>query len=99
LSNPLVLVLSTQRLTQLVVEDEITRPLRVAVEKWAAGYPENSLRERVDFAVNCGACASVWTAAAVLIADQFPAGRVLLRILAASAAALGVKAVLDKLEA
>lgn len=98
MSNPVVLALATQRLTQLVVEDEITRPVREAVSRWAAGHEEYSFRERVDFALNCGACASVYAGAAVLLADRIPAGRVLIRVLAASATALGIKAVLDKLE-
>jgi hypothetical protein len=94
-----VLVLATQRLTQLVVEDDISRPLRIAVSRWAEGHDEFSFRERVDFALNCGACASVYAGAAVLLADRIPAGRVLLRVLAASAAALAAKAVVEKLEA
>ena len=98
MSNPLVLALATQRLTQLVVEDDITKPLRIAVSKWAQGHEEFSFRERVDFALNCGACASVYAGAAVLLADKHPAGRALLRVLAASAAALIVKSAADKLE-
>jgi len=98
LSNPIVLALATQRLTQLVVEDEITKPLRIAVSRWAAGAEEFSFRERVDFALNCGACASVYAGAAVLLADRFPAGRVLVRVLSASAAALAMKAAVEKLE-
>lgn len=94
-----MLVLATQRLTQLVVEDDISRPLRIAVSRWAEGHDEFSFRERVDFALNCGACASVYAGAAVLLADRIPAGRVLLRVLAASAAALAAKAVVEKLEA
>jgi hypothetical protein len=93
-----VLVLATQRLTQLVVEDDITRPLRIAVSRWAKGHEEFSFRERVDFALNCGACASVYAGAAVLLADRSRAGRVLLRVLAASGAALATKAVIEKLE-
>jgi hypothetical protein len=93
-----VLVLATQRLTQLVVEDDITRPLRIAVSRWAQGHDEFSFRERVDFALNCGACASVYAGAAVLLADRFTVGRALLRVLSASAAALAAKAVVEKLE-
>lgn len=93
-----MLVLATQRLTQLVVEDDITRPLRIAVSRWAEGHEEFSFRERVDFAFNCGACASIYAGAAVLLADRFPAGRALVRMLSASAAALAAKAVVEKLE-
>lgn len=99
MSNPIVLALATQRLTQLVVDDEITAPLRGAVSRWAEGHEEYSFRERVDFALNCPACASVYAGAAVLLADRIPAGRALLRVLAASAAALAAKAVVTKLEA
>ena len=93
-----MLALAAQRLTQLIVEDDITRPLRLAVSKWAEGHEEFSFRERVDFALNCGACASVYAGAAVLLADRFPAGRYLLRVLAVSGAALAAKAVIEKLE-
>jgi len=93
-----VLALATQRLTQLVVEDDITRPLRIAVSKWAKGHGEFSFRERVDFALNCGACASVYAGAAVLLADRLPAGRFLLRVMAVSGAALAAKAAIEKLE-
>lgn len=98
MSNPVVLALATHRLTQLVVEDEITQPVREAVSRWAAGAPEYSFRERVDFALNCGACASVYAGAAILLADRVPVGRALIRVLAASQSALGIKAVLNKLE-
>jgi hypothetical protein len=98
LSNPVVLVLATQRLTQLVVEDEITAPLRGVVSRWAQGWEEGSFRERIDFALNCGACTSVYAGAAVLLADKHPIGRALVRVLAASAASLAFKAAVDKLE-
>lgn len=98
MSNPLVLVLATQRLTQLVVEDDITKPVRIAVSRWAEGHEEFSFRERIDFILNCGACASVYAGAAVLLADRFTVGRALLRVLSASAAVLAAKAVIDRLE-
>lgn len=98
MQNPIVLALATHRLTQLAVEDEITRPVRLAVEKWARGAEEFSFRERVDFALNCPACSSIYAGAIVLGLQTFPAGRWAVRVLAASAAALGWKAVLDKLE-
>lgn len=94
----LTLSLATARLTQLVVEDEITRPVRIAVENLAEGAPEFSWRERLDTVVNCGACSSVWAGAAVLIAEQTGVGRFLVRVLALSQAALGARALIDKLE-
>lgn len=93
-----MLVLATQRLTQLVVEDDITKPLRIAVSNWAAGAEDFSFRERVDFALNCGACASIYAGAAVLLASRFPAGRALVRVLSASAAALAIKSAVERLE-
>lgn len=93
-----MLALATQRLTQLIVEDDITAPLRIAVSRWAEGHEEFSFRERVDYALNCGACASVYAGAAVLLADRFSAGRFLLRVLAASGAALATKAVIKRLD-
>lgn len=98
MSNPLVLALATHRLTQLVVEDEITEPIRIAVSHWAEGWEEYSFRERVDFALNCGACASVYAGALVLAMDQLAVGRVLIRVLAASQSALVIKAGIKKLE-
>lgn len=98
MSNPLVLALASRRLTQLVVEDDITRPFRAAVSDWAAGREEFSFRERVDYMLNCGQCASIYAAAAVLVADRVPGGRVLLRILALSEAALLTEAALKRLE-
>lgn len=97
-SNPIVLALATQRLTQLVVEDEITAPVRTKISQWAAGAPENSLKERIDFAINCPACTSIYAGAAVLLADRTAVGRVLLRVLALSQTALYGKAAVEKLE-
>ncbi len=99
MQNALVLALATHRLTQLVVEDEITRPVRTAVDDWARGAPELSLKERIDFALNCPACSSIWAAALVLGISAVPGGKWIVRGLALSGAALGWKAVLDKLEA
>jgi hypothetical protein len=93
-----VLALATHRLTQLVVEDEITRPARIAVAKWARGAEEFSFRERVDFALNCPACSSIYAGALILGLSKFTVGRWVVRVLAASGAALGWKAVMDKLE-
>jgi hypothetical protein len=98
LSNPLVLALASRRLTQLVVEDEITRPIRIAVSQWAAEREEFSFRERVDYMLNCGQCASIYAAAAVLVASRVPGGSVLLRLLALSEAAMLIEAFLKRLE-
>lgn len=81
-----------------MVEDEITRPGRIAVENWAKGHEEFSFRERIDYAINCGACTSIYAGMIVLGLSQFRAGQWIVRVLAASGAALGWMAVLDKLE-
>ncbi len=93
-----MLALATHRLTQLVVEDEITRPVRTAVDDWARGAPELSLKERIDFAINCGACTSIYASAIVLGLSKFRAGRWVNKVLAGSAVALGWMAVKEKLE-
>jgi hypothetical protein len=95
--NPIVVALATERLTRLIVEDELTRPAREVVNTWAKGAPEFSVKDRVAVLISCPACMSVWSAAAVLLASRFRAGRPLVNILAASAAALLAKGVADKL--
>lgn len=96
--NPLVSVVAVQRLTQLITDDELTHPLRIAVNDWAAGHPEFSFRDRVATLVQCSACISVWAAAGILIANRSRFGRVLVRILAGSGAALMVGAVRERME-
>lgn len=51
-------VLAADRITQLVVEDEITRPIREAVER---RFPDSKLA----YLVACKACVSVWAGLAV----------------------------------
>lgn len=96
--NPLTIVLATRRLTQLVVEDELTRPIRERIGKWGDRHPEGSVPDRLAYLPTCSACASVWAAAVLLGASRLPAGRVLVRILALSGAALAAQAVVDRLE-
>lgn len=96
--NPAVAALATWRLAKLITEDEITRPYRIAIGRWAQGEREFSLKERVESAVNCTACMSVWSAGAVLVASRFRLGRWLVGILAASGAALAVEAAVQRLE-
>lgn len=96
--NPVVLALATQRLTQLITEDEIARPAREAVTQWAAPHPEYSVPERVSTLIGCPACVSIWAAAGVLLASRVAPGRVLVRILAASGASLIIAEGLRKLE-
>lgn len=96
--NPLVTVLATQRLTQLVTEDELTRPIREAVDRWAAGAEEFSFKDRVATLLMCPACMSVWAGTGILVANRFKVGRPLVRILAASGAALIVNSGIKRVE-
>lgn len=96
--NAIAAVFATHRLATLIVEDEITRPVREAVFDWAEGAEEFSLRERVASALDCKACMSVWSGAAVLVACQFRVGRWAVGILAASGAALALESVVQRLE-
>lgn len=88
-------VMATQRLTQLVTQDEITRPLREKVERWADDYPEFSVPERLAYLVTCPACASVYGGTVVLLLEQTRIGRMVNVMLALSGAALAVDAVIE----
>jgi hypothetical protein len=85
----LILALATARLTQLVVDDTITEPVRESV---GAKFPV------LDEIVNCHACTSVWAGAGILVAEQTGVGRFLVRVLALSQAALAVKAVIERID-
>lgn len=89
--RPTILVLATARLTTLVAQDEITEPLRQAVDNWASSKPDSVLRDKLAYLVSCSRCVSVWAAAGVLIAERTPL-RPLVNVLAASQAALSVLA-------
>lgn len=60
----ILLSLAIRRLTTLVVEDEITRPVRESVTKRFP--PETS---KTGYLVTCEKCVSVWAAIVVLILD------------------------------
>lgn len=96
--NPVVIALATKRLTQLVVEDDITTPLRRAVDNWSSGEPEGSFKERISYLVSCEACVSVWAAGAVLLAGLTAPGRAANKVLAGSQSALFASAVMDRLK-
>lgn len=51
-------VLAVNRITHLIVDDEITRPLREAVER---RWPDSKL----SYLVTCPKCVSVWAGLAV----------------------------------
>jgi hypothetical protein len=97
-----ILGLATARLTQLVVDDEITEPIRMAVRRGYENAEVESAKEsaldQVDTAINCHACTSVWAGASVLIAEQSGVGRFLVRVLALSQAALAVKSLIERID-
>lgn len=70
---------ATWRLTKLVTEDEITRPVREAID---ARWPGS----QVSYLVNCPACVSVWAGLAVAVMPRALAGA-----LASSAGTLAFK--------
>ncbi|HEY5786506.1 MAG TPA: DUF1360 domain-containing protein [Microlunatus sp.] len=87
--------LAVHRLTRLVVEDEIMRPARLAVDEWAKDADMFTPRERVATLIQCKRCVSIWAAAAVIALEATRPGRILTSILAASDAGI----LLDLLEA
>lgn len=90
----LITALAIARLTSLIAEDELTAPIRAAIDRRATG----PLTMQLSYLVNCSRCVSVWAAGGILIAQQTRVGRPLVRALAGSQAALGVLAALDRLE-
>lgn len=81
-------VLATERVTRLVVEDEITRELRYWVQsKWPTS--------KVSYLVTCPYCVSVWAGLAVSVVRRRPIGRALLYGLALSQATIHVKELKD----
>lgn len=94
--NPAVIALAVARLTTLVVEDEITRPVRERVQWWANGADEFSVRERLSTLLRCQKCVGIWSAAAVLAAARIPVLRPAVNVLAAAQAALAVTTILEK---
>ena len=96
MQSPFVQVFAAQRLTQLITQDEITRPLRMKVDAWAGDAPEFSVKERAAYMVECPACTSVWAGAVVVLASRFRVGRVFNWVLALSGAALLTDAVVER---
>jgi len=98
-----ILGLAAARLTRLVVDDEITQPARDNLQARSEQEEYPSWRwtvlDKLDTAVNCHACTSVWAGGGVLAAEQLgPVGRFLVRALALSQSALLVKAVIDRID-
>jgi Protein of unknown function (DUF1360) len=55
--------LAVARLTRLLVEDELTRPGRERLQKWAEGTAQRAAWPRLAYFVTCPWCVSVWIAA------------------------------------
>lgn len=61
--DPLALTvgaLATHRLTRLLVEDEITRPAREAVQQWARGTATRAARPHIEYLTTCPWCVSMY---------------------------------------
>lgn len=92
----LILALASARLTQLVVDDSITEPVRDKIHERPGDETWSNVLDEV---VNCHACTSVWAGAGVLAAEHAgPVGRFLVRVLALSQAALAVKSVIERID-
>lgn len=95
----MTLGLATARLTQLVVDDSITEPVRLAVQEKARKAPAGSFTDWVDTGINCSACVSVWAGGGVFAAElNGPVGRFLVRALALSQAALTLRSLIERIE-
>ena len=90
--------LATARLAALVAQDEITEPLRRAVDGWAGDAPYGSLKDRVNYLVNCTHCTSIWAAAVVLGLSKSRYGRPVVWTLALSQAGIITLAIHERLE-
>lgn len=97
-NHPITMALAVHRIARLVVEDEITRPYREAVEEWSDGADEFSLRERVNTLIGCKLCVSVWAGALVVLLARLPGGHLLNRILALSDLSISADIVLDRID-
>lgn len=65
-----MLIIATERATELVVSSKFFEPLRVAVKRLAYPIdnppPDNAIQQfkiALDYFVNCGYCVSVWVSA------------------------------------
>lgn len=92
-------MLAARRLTQLITEDEITKPLREAILQWGERHKEGSWQDRLAYLVSCPACTSVWAAGVILVASRTPYARHLVKVLAVSQATLAVDAWIKAKEA
>jgi hypothetical protein len=95
----LVMALATARLTQLVVDDDITEPVRAKLADAVKADPAYTWKDVLDEIVNCHACTSVWAGAGILLAGRMgPVGRFLVQTLALSQATLLTKTVIERID-
>jgi hypothetical protein len=89
--NLLIDVLAVARLTRLVVEDQLTQPLRDVID---GNYQES----RVAYLVHCPRCMSVWAGLAVVLLSRsrYSAPRGMVRMLALSEATIALRRLLDE---
>jgi len=80
--SAIVSVLATKRLTTLVTQDEVARPLREEVQK------RFGTTTGIGYLVECPRCVSVWAGLAVLGLGRVPGLRAVAAALALSEAAL-----------
>lgn len=73
-------LLATDRLTQLVTEDEITRPIREGVQR---RWPDS----KVSYLIGCRACVSIWSG--LVVSSGAVPRRVLLALALSSAVLFG----------
>ena len=66
----LILIVATERATELIVSSKIFEPFRLAIKKWTYNPdipPSNTVLQEfkvmLDYLVNCGYCVSVWVGA------------------------------------
>lgn len=66
----LILIVATERATELIVSSKIFEPLRSIIKRWAYNSDEppsdtilQEFKVMFDYLVNCGYCVSVWMGA------------------------------------
>lgn len=93
ISTAILVAAATARLTRLVAQDEVTRPLRDRVDLLASGRPEGHPLERLSYLINCTKCVSIWAGGFCLALSRTHTGRQVLGVLAASEASIAVLSV------
>lgn len=94
--TPAIMVLAIMRLTTLITDDEITRPLRDLFKRKA--FAGSRAADWVDAGINCPRCVSVWAAGGVIIASRVRLGAFLVNVLAGSQVTIVALGLLEKTE-